>query len=222
MDLVNSAANHLQSITLRVFADWQVSGAENVPPMGPLIVVANHQSNFDPSLLSTSFPRRIRFLAKEELFKVPVAGWLLRQYGAAPLDRRRRDVKAYRWALDQLERDQAIVLFPEGTRNPVGMKKANPGVARLVLKSPAPVVPVGITGSEGLRSYARVFNPTGKIRVTIGAPFTIPPIEGRPDNAVLDSLTEMVMQRVAALLPPSYRGVYAVDSGDKAAVGAGR
>ena len=74
MNIVNPVANFIQSITLRVFADWRVSGVENVPPMGPLIVVANHQSNLDPSLLSTSFPRRIRFLAKEELFRLPVAG----------------------------------------------------------------------------------------------------------------------------------------------------
>ncbi len=221
MNIVNPVANFIQSITLRVFADWRVSGVENVPPMGPLIVVANHQSNLDPSLLSTSFPRRIRFLAKEELFRLPVAGWLLHQYGAAPLDRHRRDAKVYRWVLDQLEHDQAIVLFPEGTRNPSALKKANPGVARLALKSQASLVPVGITGTERLGSCARVFNPTGRIRVNIGTPFSLPLIEGKPSSAVLESLTGMIMQRIAALLPPSYRGVYPVDASDKAAAGAG-
>ena len=193
---------------LRLLADWRVSGRENVPPMGPLIVVANHRSNFDPSLLSTSLPRRIRFLAKEDLFRQPLARWFLRSYGAHPLNRGRVDVSAYRWTLDQLALDRAVVLFPEGTRSRGGMKKAKTGVARIAIKTQAPILPVGITGTERLRSPARVFNPTGTLRVNIGTVFTVPNIEGRLAVEVLDSITSMIMQRVAALLPPDQRGAY--------------
>ena len=210
MEVVNPLANFLQGTVLRVLADWRVSGRENVPPMGPLIVVANHRSNFDPSLLSTSLPRRIRFLAKKEIFQHPVAGWFLRSYGAHPLNRDAVDVGAYRWALDELAHDRVIVLFPEGTRSRGAMKKAKTGVARIALKTQAPILPVGITGTEPLGSVMRVFNPTGELRVNIGTVFTAPDIEGRLDVDILDSITSMIMQRVAALLPPDQRGVYSL------------
>ena len=214
MGFVNPVCDFVQRITLGVFADYQVMGRENVPPKGPLIVVANHQSNFDPPLLSTSIPRRMRFLAKEEMFQGRVATWFLTSYGAHPLNRHRADVGAYRWALGQLELDRAIAVFPEGTRSTCGMRRARPGVVRLALKPQAPVLPVGITGTKRLGSPLRVFNPTGKIRVNIGTAFFIPPTDGKPDSKVLDSLTEMIMQRVAALLPASYQGVYSAQGRD--------
>ncbi len=209
---INPLSNFLQGITLRIFADWQVKGIQNVPPTGPLIVVSNHQSNFDPTLISTSFPRPVRFLAKKELFSNPLSSWFLRQYGASPVARGRGDLRAYRWSLDQLECGQVLVIFPEGTRSPKRMRKANPGVIHLALKSQAPLLPIGITGTEHLHSPTRVFIPTGKIRINIGSPFTIPPIDGRPSKKNLDSLTEMVMERIATLLPPDYRGVYHIDA----------
>ena len=214
MDLLYHACNVAQKGTLRAFADWQVTGRENVPAVGPLIVVANHQSNFDPPLLSPSIPRRIRFLAKDSIFKGPaIASWFLREYGAYPLKRTGIDVGAHRWALDQLRRDGVIAVFPEGTRSRGGMKRARPGIVRLALTTQAPILPVGITGTERLGTWLRVLNPTGRITVTIGRPFTLPVIEGKPSPAVMDSLTDMVMRKVAVLLPPSYRGVY----GDTAA-----
>ena len=211
MEWIKPTANFLQGVTLRTFADWQVEGRENVPPMGPLIIVANHQSNFDPPLLSTTIPRRTSFLAKSGIFKGAFAKWFLRSYGAFPVDRDKADIAAHRWALGQLDRDQAIVVFPEGTRNQGGMKKARQGVARLALKAQAPLLPVGITGTEGLGTWLRVLNPTGKISVKIGTLFSIPSVEGKPSRDVLDSLTEMIMLRIAALLPASYRGIYRIN-----------
>lgn len=211
MNFINLAANSAQRVTLKIFADWHVRGRENVPPSGPLIIVANHQSAIDPTFLCTGLPRKLRFLAKEELFRFPIMSFLLRQYGAAPLRRGRADMTAYRWALDHLEQGNAIAMFPEGTRNLGGMKKANSGVARLALRSQAAIIPVGITGSERFKSVARIFNPTGEITVNIGPPFSLPRIEGHPSSDVLTSLTDMVMRRVAELLPPRYQGVYRID-----------
>ena len=168
MDTIYNVSNVIQKMTLRVFADWQVTGRENVPSVGPLIIVANHQSNFDPPLLSPSIPRRIRFLAKSSIFRgPPIAGWFLREYGAFPINRAGIDVGAHRWAIDQLRRDGAIAVFPEGTRSRGGMKKARTGVARLALVTQAAILPVGITGTERLGTWMRVFNPTGRLTVTI-------------------------------------------------------
>ena len=211
-DLLNTTCNITSRATLRLFSDWSVHGQENVPPMGPLIVVANHVSNFDPPLMSASFPRRIWFLAKKELFKGP-GKWFFTTYGAHPVNRSATDPKAYRWALEKLARDQCLMIFPEGTRSRTGaMKKAQPGVVRLAMKSQAAIVPVGITGTDGMNSPLHVFRPTGRLRINIGRAFTLPDIEGRPSAAVLLSMTDMIMERVAMLLPSDYRGAYGTDA----------
>ena len=208
MNLINPICNYLESVFLTILADWHVEGRENVPPMGPLIIVANHQSNFDPPLLSTSIPRRTWFLAKDGMFRGPLLTWFLRHYGAFPVNREGADIAAYRWTLGRLERGQAVVVLPEGTRNRGGMKKAHPGVVRLALKSGAPLLPVGITGTERFGTWARIFTPTGRIRVKIGRVFTLPDVEGTPSRQVMDLLIDAIMERIAALLPPVYQGVY--------------
>ena len=211
-DLLNTTCSIAQRGTLRLFSDWSVHGEENVPPMGPLIVVANHVSNFDPPLVSASFPRRIWFLAKKELFKGP-GKWFFTTYGAHPVNRSATDPKAYRWALEKLASDQCVMIFPEGTRSRTGaMKKAQPGVVRLAMKSQAAIVPVGITGTDGMNNPLHVFRPSGRLHINIGRAFTLPDIEGRPSAAVLQSMTDMIMERVAMLLPSEYRGAYGTEA----------
>ena len=215
---IRPASNFLQRRTLGLFADYEVTGRENVPPMGPLIVVANHQSYVDPPILGASIPRRLWFLAKKEVFRGPVANWFFRSYGAFPLNREDRDIGAYRWVLNKLQHDGAVVLFPEGTRSPGAMKQATTGVVQLALKTQAPLLPIGITGTEHLGHFLTALHPTGRIRVNIGTVFTLPSLEGKPNKEVMQSLVDLVMQRVAALLPASYQGVYRI-SRDAVATG---
>ena len=212
MSLVFPLCTFMQRLALRLFADYRVLGRENVPPMGPLIIVANHQSNLDPSLMGACIPRKIWFLAKREMFGNPISRWFLRSYGAFPVNREGTDVQAYRWVLGQLERGQAVVVYPEGTRSNGSLRKAKSGVVRLALKSNATLLPVGVTGTERLGSVFRVFNPTGNIRVNIGQVFSLPSVEGKLNDDVLESLTDMIMQRIAELLPEKYQGVYELRS----------
>lgn len=204
--------NLVQRLTLRLFADYAVTGQENVPREGPLIVVANHQSNLDPSLLSASVPRRLWFLAKDTIFKPGPPRWFLRSYGAHPLKRGSIDTKAFRWLNAKLDAGETIVIYPEGTRSTGRLQKALPGIARLALRAKAPLLPVGIVGTEGMSGFLRVINPTGTIRVKIGEPFTLPHTEKRPDSAELESLTDFIMHRIADLLPERYHGAYSKNS----------
>lgn len=209
-DTLYSVCTVAQRATLNLFADYNVEGRENVPRMGPLIIVANHLSNLDPPLLAASVPRRIWFLAKDTIFSNRIASWFLRSYGACPLDRNGSDLHAYRWALSKLETNQTLLIFPEGTRSNGSMNKALPGITRLALKSGARILPIGIAGTESIGHWLRVINPTGTIRVKIGDAFSLPTVEGRPNIEILDSLTSMVMERVSALLPEKYRGIYSL------------
>ena len=140
------------------------------------------------------------------------------QYGAYPLDRKGVGLNAYRWAIDQLARDQVIVIFPEGTRSRTGMKRALPGVTKLALETQAAILPVGITGTERFGHWMRVFNPTGTITVNIGEAFYLPSLEGKISKEVLRSLTDMIMKRIAELLPSNYHGIYK-DTGQSNKVG---
>ncbi|MDA0770593.1 MAG: hypothetical protein BZY79_03520 [SAR202 cluster bacterium Casp-Chloro-G4] len=208
-DLPFYACRLLQRATLKLFAKWEVVGRENIPPMGPLIIIANHQSNMDPPMLVASLTRRIQFLAKSTVFSNFITRWLLSMYGAFPLDREKDvDIAAYRWVLSQLREGKPVVLFPEGTRSPGGMIKAKSGFAQIALHAQAPILPIGITGTETMGSWTRVFFPTGKLKINIGTVFSLPDVQGKPNKEIIDSFADMIMDRVAQLLPEDYRGVY--------------
>ena len=145
-----------------------------------------------------------------ELFAIPPVAAFMNAVGVHPMNREGVDVDALRWNLNLLKNDQVVVLFPEGTRSRTGgMSHGMSGVAYLALKSQAPVLPVAIIGSEKVNSFARLPMPLCSVKVRIGQPFSLPVIEGRVPRPVLEDLTTMIMSRVAALLPPEYRGHYA-------------
>ena len=216
--IVRPICTAAQRLTLRLFADLEVSGEENLPTTGPLIIVANHQSNIDPPLLAAVLKRHTWFLAKAGIFWGPIVRWFLGSWGAFPLNRTEGDVRALRWILRKLESGGAVVLFPEGTRNPGAMRRARPGVVQLAMRTQTPLLPVGITGTEHLNNVTRVFNPTVKLRVRIGEPFTLPAPEGKPTDEELGSLTDLVMGHIADLLPESHRGVYARTTSGRASL----
>lgn len=190
------------------FGRLEVIGKESVPPYGPLLVVANHLSFNDPPVLVSSLPRTLSFIGKKELFGNPVGNFLMRSFNVHPYDRSGLGVDAIRLALRLLDQDRMVVIFPEGHRSPDHtLQKGMPGAAYIALKSQAPVLPVGITGTEKISAW-RMPVPLTKFRVNIGQPFTLPNVEGTPSKEVVENMRDMMMSRIAALLPPAYRGVY--------------
>ena len=207
MDVQYAIARVVGKVCLNVFGRFEVKGLEGVPPRGRLLVVANHLSNADPPVLVVSMPRRLWFVAKRSLFRGIIASWFMGIFGH-PMDRSGQDAGALRWMLRMLEDEQVIGIFPEGTRSHGPMKKAGHGVAYVALKSQATILPVGITGTENVPAVWRILFPFRRLTVNIGQPFSLPPIDGNVETPVLESLTDMIMGRVAALLPEEYRGVY--------------
>ena len=194
------------------FGKLNVTGLECVPPFGPVILIANHLSINDPPVLVATINRQLNFIAKQELFRNPVSRAILTRFGVHPFDRSGLAVDIIKLTLRLLAQDQTVVLFPEGTRSPNHtMQKGLPGAAYIAMKSQATILPVGLVGTENFPSW-RMAVPLCRIGVNIGQPFSLPLIEGRPSHEVLQSMADMMMSRIAALLPKKYQGVYALPS----------
>jgi len=202
-------------LLLRLLTRWRVQGKENIPVQGSLIIVANHLNLIDPPLLSASIPRRIVFMAKEELFHSLIFGPLVRGWHAFPVRREQLDREALRQAQQVLSEGLALGMFPEGARSATAqMQQAYAGASLVALRSGAPILPVGITGTEKIKSPIALLR-RPKVTVNIGRPLNLPSIDGKLTRAQLASATDFIMEHIAELLPQSHRGVYGGDDRGK-------
>lgn len=208
MSIVYKTAALLFSGALHFWSNCKVEGAENVPKTGPLVIVANHLSIIDSPLLAVCIPRHIEFMAKAELFHNPITSLLLRSGGAFPIAENGREFYSIKHSLAILKRDGTMGIFPEGGRNQTSLGKAMLGAAMIAIKSGAPVLPVGISGTEVVKSYAKMAVPIGTFGVRIGEPFNPPIVYGNRLRVNLEKVTDMIMDRIAEILPENYRGLY--------------
>lgn len=193
---------------MAIFLDYEVVGLENVPRKGPLIVAINHMNFLDPVMATVFIPRDTVSMAKAELFGSPVVGLVFRLYGAFPVRRGEIDRTALRKAMAALKEGKALLMAPEGTRGgDWRLTKARDGVAYVALQASVPILPVAISGSERFwKELARLRRT--KTRVVVGEPFVLLPREDRVSREQLSEMTTEAMYRLAALLPPEYRGIY--------------
>ena len=141
-----------------------VTGSENIPRTGGVIIASNHMSFADPPLVGSSIPGRpLFFMAKQELFRFPVFGWILKRVHAFPVRRGEQDIKAFRQAIDILKDGNMLLLFPEGTRIRAGKTfEHKPGAGFLVSKTRVPVVPALITNSDKMGKFKKISVRFGK------------------------------------------------------------
>ncbi len=197
---------------LRLLFRMEVSGREHEPLHGPVLVVANHWSALDPPVLGCALRRPVHFMAKEELFRIPLARTWIRWVGAFPVRRGKPDRAAIRTALELLGRGEVVVVFPEGTRNPRGyLLPAEPGAAFLALRARVPILPVGILGTlEAMPKGAWIPRPR-RVQVRIGPPFLLSDLGD--DREALEVAGDRIMRAIADLLgvppPPRTREVSA-------------
>ncbi|HEU5369868.1 MAG TPA: lysophospholipid acyltransferase family protein [Ktedonobacterales bacterium] len=198
----------------------RVIGVENVPRTGPVILVSNHLNWTDIPMIGLRVMRRTHFMAKSELFQKAPLKWLVIGLGAFPVRRGEADRQAIKQAEEVLKAGQVLVIFPEGTRSRSRKMKAGlAGVALIALRSGAPVVPVGIYGSEKFKPW-HIWPFRTSITLTYGEPFILTR-EGQRGHTNLQEQLDSIMRRIAALVPPEYRGIYGEDaSGAALAAGA--
>ncbi len=197
---------------LFLVARLDVRGLENLPHTGAYAIASNHLGRLDPILVYYYIDRPdIIMLVAEKYREIPLMPWFVKQLNGIFIDRFNADFAVMREALKRLKAGGVLVLAPEGTRSPTGaLIQARPGVSYLAAKVGVPIVPVAVFGSEDVRVMANLRRlRRTKITAIAGQPFTLPPLPAAGRDAALEAYTDEIMCRIAALLPPSYRGVYA-------------
>jgi 1-acyl-sn-glycerol-3-phosphate acyltransferase len=195
MTLYDFSKALLRPVTATLFG-VRVSGAESVPANGPLIVAANHRSYLDPPLLGTWFPRTIHFMAKTELFALPVIGWLIARLNAFPVDRSRADLGSIRRALQLLKNGGAVGIFPEGTRNRSGESQARGGAVLIAATARCPVVPVALVRTDLAATRLRASH----VEIRIGAPLHFQGSDRKPTKAEIEQWTVRLSAAIDDLL----------------------
>jgi 1-acyl-sn-glycerol-3-phosphate acyltransferase len=202
----------LMRIALFCFARWTVIGTENIPKHDGCVLVSNHIHIVDPPLVAASSrSRRLRTMAKQELFDLPLVGWVFKAYGAYAVKRSGTGLKAMRDSLRLLDRGEAILLFAEGTRSRGGpLRPAQRGAALIALRSKLPVIPVSIQGSNvrfpGI-FFAWILRQRPEITVEFGKPVDLGHIDINVVGAA--EATDRIMREIALGLPSEQRGPYA-------------
>jgi 1-acyl-sn-glycerol-3-phosphate acyltransferase len=194
----------LARLAARTLFRLTVTGRENVPPAGGVLLTMNHLGGADPILVIAFGPRPVAASGKVEILDWPVLGWLAKLYGMIPLRRGEADRKALQRLLAELARGQALLIAPEGRESRSGaLEVSKGGPAFLAQHAHVPIVPIAITGTAWNRvlpAWRQLRRPC--VTLTFGAPYRLPSDIKRPAAA------ELIMQRIAALLPREYQGVY--------------
>jgi len=184
------AATLLTVLSMILFRP-SVKGRENIPRTGPVLIAPIHRSNVDFAFSLFISPRKVFFMAKDSLFKVPVLGGLLVRLGAFPVRRGTADRESMSAAEEVLRQGQALVLFPEGTRKEgLEVHALHDGAMFVAARTGATVVPVGIGGSERAMPHGAKFPRPTKIRIIVGEPIATRPSEEGGARSVVTAKSE--------------------------------
>ena len=189
----------------------RIEGVEHLPRSGPFILVTNHCSNLDPLMMGWAsghqIGRIVHFMAKIEMRGWPIIGWLATQAGVYFVRRGERDRAAQAFSLSSLADGRPIAIFPEGTRSRTGrLREGKAGAALIAMRSGAPLVPAGISGTHRIFEGGRRFPRASRVRIRYGQPITLShQASGRLDRDELAAGTERIMAAIEALLPEDQR-----------------
>lgn len=178
----------------------KIKGQQHLPKEGPFIVASNHASYLDPILLGLAvYPQRIKFMAKAELFRIPVLNFLIKRLGAFPVQREKGQLSAVKTATQILETKGVFGIFPEGTRHKDKLGPAQLGAALVALKTKAPIIPVAIKGTnlvwpQGSRRFH--FPP---LTVIVGQPLEVK-VKAQNWRDEAEQLTAKLMAEIKRLL----------------------
>lgn len=184
-----------------------VSGSENIPLEGPVLIAPIHRSNVDFAFTLFISPRKVFFMAKESVFRVPLLGPLLLHLGAFPVKRGSADRESTSLAEDVLRQGHALVLFPEGTRKEgFHVAPLHDGAMFVASRTGAMIVPVGIGGSDRAMPKGAKFPRPVKIHIVVGAPIAPPTAEGRITRSAITAKSEELREALERVYHQSLEG----------------
>lgn len=204
----------LLKLLFKIIAHIEIDGLEKMPREGSFILVANHLGVLDAMLLVHLFHLFDRddyiVMVAEKYQHKPVYRWAVSTMGFLWLDRFNPDLPTLREVYKRLRMGHFLVMSPEGTRSQTGaLIEGKPGAAYLAAKAGATIIPAGLTGTEDKAAKKKILRlQRVSIRIKVGEPFDLPKIPQKDREAFLQRYTDEIMARIAALLPPQYRGVY--------------
>lgn len=176
------------------------SGRENIPPSGPVLVVSNHQSNFDPPLVGAGCPRRLNYLARETLFGFAPFRWLINSLDAIPIDRDGLGLHGLKESLRRLKRGEMVLIFPEGTRTVDGdVADFRPGFTVLAARAKAWILPVAIEGAFAAWPRWQKLPGLGQIHVHYGEPIAPAEVIAREERELVAEVQRRVRECHAML-----------------------
>lgn len=196
-----------------VLAKPEFYGRENIPRKGAVLFTANHLSQWDIFFMHYLLPRPGYWMTKKEYFKVFFFGGWARLFGAFPVSRGAYNRQTLQFAVDLLKKGHLMIIFPEGHRaTNYRMMQGHSGAALIATKAEALVVPVGFAGTEKI-SRRKEYGPDGKkikprVIVRVGQPYLLPGEDATGRRLELEELNEIMMSKIAELLPPEYQGFY--------------
>ncbi|HUI07618.1 MAG TPA: lysophospholipid acyltransferase family protein [Verrucomicrobiae bacterium] len=198
----------LYRVYFRVYHRGRIYNARRLPDEGAVLLAGNHVSFLDPPFFGLACKREAFFMARDTLFRNPLAGAILRSWNCVPISRDRGDLGAMRAVLRLLGEGKAVLMFPEGTRSPDGrLQEPRAGVGMIVARAKVPIVPLRIFGTDrALPRGSRLPRPA-RIEIKFGEPFTYPlPADfdqrhGDDQKAVYLDIGREIMRRIAALEP---------------------
>jgi len=202
----------LVRLLFNIVARVDVKGYEYLPKEGSFVIATNHLGIVDAPIAFYALDRWDMFvLIAEKWEKVALFRWLGKYFNFIFIDRNNPDIKNLRKVISLMEKDNILVIAPEGTRSRVGsLIEAKPGVSYLATKLNRPIVPVAITGTEDKALFGNLKKlRRAHITVTAGPAFILPALPRENRDEVLKQYTDEIMSHIAALLPEKYRGVYA-------------
>lgn len=187
---------------MRIFFRIEHRGMENVPRAGPLLVVSNHTTYFDPFWIAVRIYRTVRFMAWDKIFQYPIAGRLLRWLGAFPVSLENPESSAFKSSLKVLRMGEALMIFPEGGRSPDGkLLPFKEGAAHLALKLEVTILPVAVHGGARVWGPMMRFPLPRKVRVEY-----LPPITPEKFENSVSGVTQQVRNIIESHLRETERG----------------